>query len=176
MFSLTKLRPALIPSASRLAARLLGEGEYVDDSFRVFCTDRRVRFTEMEYAVPRAHGPDVVRAILDLIRRDGIQTAMPIECRVVAGDDALLSPTHDQDSFYIAVHQYRGMSWEPYFRAVEALLRDAGGRPHWGKRHHMDAADVRARYPRSDDFLAVRDRLDPERVFTNDYTTRVLGG
>ncbi len=175
MFSLTKLRPALIPSASRLAARLLGEGEYVDDSFRVFSSERRIRFTEMEYAVPLDQGPDAVRAVLDLIERDGIETAMPIECRVVAGDDALLSPTHDRDSFYVAVHQYRGMPWEPYFRAVEQILFDLGGRPHWGKRHHLDAAAVRERYPRLDDFLAVRDRLDPDRVFTNAYTSRMLG-
>jgi L-gulonolactone oxidase len=30
-------------------------------------------------------------------------------------------------------------------------------------------------YPRFDDFLAVRDRVDPKRLFTNAYLERVLG-
>ena len=47
----------------------------------------------------------------------------------------MLSPAHDRDTTYIAVHQYRGMAWEGYFRAVEAIMDEYGGRPHWGKRH-----------------------------------------
>jgi hypothetical protein len=34
---------------------------------------------------------------------------------------------------------------------------------------------LRAVYPRFDDFLAVRDRLDPDRRFDNAYLRRVLG-
>ncbi len=50
-----------------------------------------------------------------------------------------------------------------------------GGRPHWGKMHNRDAESLRATYPRFDDFVAVRDRLDPQRVFGNAYLERVLG-
>ena len=50
-----------------------------------------------------------------------------------------------------------------------------GGRPHWGKLHYRDAASLRPAYPRCDDFLAVRERLDPRRVFANEYTAQVLG-
>jgi L-gulonolactone oxidase len=50
-----------------------------------------------------------------------------------------------------------------------------GGRPHWGKRHFLDAEALRPLYPRFDDFLAVRDRFDPQGLFANDYTDRVLG-
>ena len=50
-----------------------------------------------------------------------------------------------------------------------------GGRPHWGKMHFQDAASLTRLYPRFGDFLAVRDRLDPDRVFTNSYLERVLG-
>ena len=51
-----------------------------------------------------------------------------------------------------------------------------GGRPHWGKMHTLDATALRARYPRFDDFTALRDRLDPHRAFRNPYLDRVLGG
>ncbi|HYH33717.1 MAG TPA: D-arabinono-1,4-lactone oxidase, partial [Nocardioides sp.] len=50
-----------------------------------------------------------------------------------------------------------------------------GGRPHWGKLHTLAAAGLRALHPRFDDFLAVRDRLDPDRVFGNAHLRQVLG-
>ena len=67
--------------------------------------------------------------------------------RVAAGDDALLSPSHERDTAYIAVHQYRGMEWRPYFEAVEEIMNAYGGRPHWGKRHFQTAATLAPRYP-----------------------------
>ena len=54
-------------------------------------------------------------------------------------------------------------------------MAEHDGRPHWGKMHTLDADRLRALYPRFDDFLAVRDRLDPARVFANPYLERVLG-
>jgi L-gulonolactone oxidase len=74
------------------------------------------------------------------------------------------------------VHQFSGAPYEPYFRAVENLARDLGGRPHWGKMHYRDAESLRPVYPLFDEFVALRDRLDPQRVFANAYTERVLGG
>ncbi len=71
----------------------------------------------------------------------------PIEMRVAAGDDAYLSPSHERDTAYIAVHQYRGMEWRPYFEAVEAIMDSYGGRPHWGKRHFQTAATLAAALP-----------------------------
>ncbi|OZB82866.1 MAG: hypothetical protein B7X41_15810, partial [Microbacterium sp. 14-71-5] len=62
-----------------------------------------------------------------------------------------------------------------YFDAVEQICLAHGGRPHWGKLHSLDADQLRERYPRFDDFLALRDRLDPERRFGNRYLERVLG-
>lgn len=169
----TRARPSLIPHLSRVATRLLSEGEYVDRSFRVFASRRDIRFTEMEYAVPRDLGPDVVRRVLAVVGQH--PTAMPVEVRVVRGDEALLSPTHGRDSVYVAVHQYTGMPWQPLFTAVEEVMGDVDGRPHWGKRHQLDHTVLAERYPRFGDFLAVRDRLDPDRVFANAYTERVLG-
>jgi L-gulonolactone oxidase len=94
---------------------------------------------------------------------------------VTAADDALLSPSHERDTAYIAVHQYRGMEWRPYFKAVEEIMDGFGGRPHWGKRHFQTAATLAPRYPRWADFQAARDKLDPDRAFANEYATRVLG-
>jgi L-gulonolactone oxidase len=170
-----RLAPRWIPALSRLAARLASGSRTIDRSDRVFANERRVRFTEMEYALPRADAPEAARRVIDWVRSNRYPVFFPIEMRVSAGDDALLSPAHARDSAYVAVHQYRGMEWRPYFEAVERIMDDYGGRPHWGKRHFQTAAALAERYPRWDAFLAARDELDPGRVFGNEYATRVLG-
>ncbi len=170
-----KLFPRAIPSLSRFAAWLASGSKSIDRSDRIFANERRVRFTEMEYGVPREHGPEAVRRVIEWVRSNRYPVFFPIEMRVVAADDALLSPSHERDTAYIAVHQYRGMEWRPYFEAVEAIMNDYVGRPHWGKRHFQTATSLAERYPRWAEFQAARDELDPKRVFSNEYAARTLG-
>jgi FAD-linked oxidoreductase len=170
-----KAVPRSIPSLSRLAAWLASGSTATDRSDRIFANERRVRFTEMEYGVPREHGPEAARRVIEWVRSNRYPVFFPIEMRVTAADDALLSPSHERDTAYIAVHQYRGMEWRPYFEAVEAIMNEYGGRPHWGKRHFQTAATLAERYPRWAAFQAARDELDPGRAFTNEYAERILG-
>jgi L-gulonolactone oxidase len=170
-----KAVPRAIPALSRLAARVASGSRTTDRSDRVFANQRRVRFTEMEYALPREHGPEAARRVIEWVRSNRYPVFFPIEMRVAAGDDAQLSPAHERDTAYIAVHQYRGMEWRPYFEAVEEIMDSYGGRPHWGKRHFQTAATLAPRYPAWPEFQKARDQLDPTRVFTNPYVERVLG-
>jgi L-gulonolactone oxidase len=165
--------PGAIPTLNRLVTRLSGTRTLVDRSDRVFASPRLVRFTEMEYAMPRAAAADAVRAIK--AAAEGYAISFPIEVRFVAPDDALLSPAHERETVYVAVHAFKGMAWEPYFRAVEAIADEHGGRPHWGKRHFQTAATLAPRYPGWERFAAVRARLDPDGLFANAYTDRVFG-
>jgi L-gulonolactone oxidase len=167
--------PSRIPQLNRLVTRLAGRSERVERSAAIFASPRLVRFTEMEYALPRGRTVEAVRGVMELIERGGFAVPFPIEVRTVAGDDAHLSTAYGRDSGYVAVHMFRGMAWEPYFRAVEALMDRLEGRPHWGKRHFQTAATLRSRYPQWDRFQAVRARLDPDGRFANAWTDRVLG-
>jgi L-gulono-1,4-lactone dehydrogenase len=175
--------PSQIPRINRLVTRLAGSSLRVDRSDRIFASPRLVRFTEMEYALPRERTVEAVRRVLELVQsapRTGgphgrLAVPFPIEVRTVAGDDALISTAAGRDSGFVAVHMFGGMAFEPYFRAVEAIMDELDGRPHWGKRHFQTAATLRGRYPDWDRFQAVRRRLDPEGRFANAYTERVLG-
>ena len=167
--------PKRIPALSEFVSKQIGETTKQDRSYRVFASERRVRFTEMEYAIPRRHAAEAVRRALDAAERAEPAVGFPIEVRFVAGDDAFLSPAHERDTTYIAVHQYEGMAWEGYFRAIEAVMEPFGGRPHWGKRHFQTSETLAERYPRWRDFAALRARMDPHGVFRNAYTDRVLG-
>jgi L-gulono-1,4-lactone dehydrogenase len=167
--------PSANPALARLVTRLLRREVRVDRSEAIFASERRVRFTEMEYALPRARGAEALRRVIDLVRERRIAVLFPIEFRLVAGDDALLSPAHGRPTAYVAVHQFEGMEWRPYFEATEAIMRELGGRPHWGKRHSQTAATLAPLYPRWDAFQRIRAELDPAGTFANDYTARILG-
>lgn len=168
-------RPGLVPRINRLASKALSAREYVDSSYKVFCSERNVVFRESEYAVPREHVVEVVQQLRAWIDRSGERFPFPIEVRVAAADDILLSTAYGRDTGYIAIHQYHRLEHDMYFDAFEQIVEAFGGRPHWGKLHTLGAEQFRERYPRFDDFLAIRDRLDPQRAFTNPYTRQVFG-
>jgi FAD-linked oxidoreductase len=166
--------PSQIPRLNRAIASLIGRSEHLDASNRVYANVRLVRFTEMEYGIPREHAAAALERVLDMIERRRLPIGFPIELRVVAADDAMLSTAYGRPTAYIAVHQYLGMEYESYFRGVEVIMDDYGGRPHWGKRHYQSATTLAERYPEWERFTEIRSRLDPEGRFENDYTRRVL--
>ncbi|MEU5862482.1 MULTISPECIES: D-arabinono-1,4-lactone oxidase [unclassified Nonomuraea] len=168
-------RPALIPRINAISAAALGDSEAVDTSYKVFTARRDVRFLEMEYAVPRRYLAQALRETRDLIDRMDWKITFPVEVRVTPPSDAWLSTAYGRDSAYVACHIYRPTPNPAYFEGVEEIMNRLEGRPHWGKLHTRDAAYLRKVYPRFDDFVALRDRLDPRRVFTNDYLDVVLG-
>ncbi len=171
---LGKMRPTLIP---RLATALPSSGkrEYVNDSYKIFASPRIVRFYEMETAIPRASLVPALKEIRAMIDARGYLLNFPVEVRFTAADDVPLSTAFERESAYIAVHVFKGMEYEPYFKDVEAILKNYGARPHWGKLHFQNASDLTRQYRRFDDFLALRNRLDPQRVFANAYLTQVFG-
>lgn len=169
------LVPSVVPPFSRLAVKLTGNREYTDLSNRVLTQNRDVRFREMEYALPAENVRPAFEALRALIDERGWRISFPVEVRFAAADDLWMSTAHGRASGYIAVHRYYRENPTEYFEAVEKIMLSFGGRPHWGKMHTLDADILRDRYPRFDDFLALRDRLDPTRMFSNTYLERVLG-
>ena len=168
-------RPAWQPRINELAGQILSPRTFTDHSAAVFVSPRRVRFVEREYAIPRASLGPVITELRRWIDRHDERIGIPIEIRSAAADDLWLSTGYQRENAYVAVHHYWRKDPTRYFAAFEAIVAEHGGRPHWGKTHTLDAARLRQLYPRFDDFLAVRDRLDPGRVFANPYLERVLG-
>ena len=167
--------PAAVEPISRLSSRALSARTYTAASHEVFCTARRVRFTEMEYGLPREALREAFTGLRSVVESMPFKIAFPVEVRVSAADDIWLSHGYGRDSAYIAIHQFVGMPYEPYMRAFEKIAEPLGGRPHWGKLNWRTAESLRSAYPKFDEFLSVRDKLDPNRFFANDYTRRIFG-
>jgi FAD-linked oxidoreductase len=167
--------PGAVPTINGISARALGARTYSDRSDRVFTSPRRVRFKEQEYAIPREELAGALREVRSLIERSGWRIGFPIEVRLLPAEDAWLSMAYGRQTAFIAIHVFHSAPHEEYFRGVEEVLTPLGGRPHWGKLHTRDAAYLEGVYPRFGDFLALRDRIDPDRRFANAYTTRIFG-
>jgi FAD-linked oxidoreductase len=167
-----------VPSAiPRLATALPSQGrqERVDASYRIFASKRLVRFYEMEYSIPFNALPEALTRVRAMVDDKGFKVSFPVEVRASRSDDIPLSTSTGRDSAYVAVHMYRGTEFEPYFRAVEDIMMDYEGRPHWGKIHFRDRNSLQTVYPELASFGELRDRLDPSGMFTNAYLNRVLG-
>lgn len=168
------------PKISKKVAQTIGSlitgGEDVQYAHKVFASTRLVRFQEMEYNVPVEHFVTVMRELEALFQsgqHDSI--AFPIECRFVRRDDIFLSPAYEREAAYIAVHEYKGKPYRAYFDAAEAIFKRYEGRPHWGKMHSRQAADLRPAYPQWAAFQTARQQLDPDGVFMNAYLKTLFG-
>jgi L-gulono-1,4-lactone dehydrogenase len=166
--------PASIPTMNRLASHALSARTFSDVSHRVFTSPRRVVFRETEYAVPRAVGMQALGEVRALVERKGWRVSFPVEIRYAPADDVWLSTAYDRETVYLALHMNAQTDHTAYFTGVEQVLRTFDGRPHWGKLHTRTAEDLAPGYPRFEEFVALRDRVDPERLFTNAHLERVL--
>src|SRR5699024_3176267 len=125
--NLARLAPRLTTPVNFVASRALTERTYTAASHDVFVTPQRVRFREMEYAIPIEAVPAALTEVRRWLNSAGVAVPFPIEVRFVAADDVWLSTAHGRRSGYIAVHQYLGMEYREYFRAVAQIMAQFGG-------------------------------------------------
>jgi len=151
------------------------EGERIGWSHEILPSLREEKFHEMEYSLPAALGPACFRELAARLRARHPEVAWPMEYRTVAADDALLSMAHGRDTVAISVHQDGRYAHEPVFAAVEPIAVEAGGRPHWGKWHRLDASSLARVYPEWERFRSIRRGLDPHGVFLSPYLRALLG-
>jgi L-gulonolactone oxidase len=175
MNHLGKIVPPLVPKLNSMVAGESGRAEYITTSYEVFASPRRVRFYEMEYAVPIESGIEAFQKVVQLIGDLDHYISFPVEYRVLGKDEIPMSTASDRDSAFIAVHVFRNTPFEKYFRGVEEIMVDYDGRPHWGKLHFQDHESLSKIYPQWEAFQNVRRSMDPLGIFSNPYLDKVLG-
>ncbi|MBK7720809.1 MAG: FAD-binding protein [Austwickia sp.] len=167
--------PVITPAAKAVTAQRLSRREYTAFSHEVFVHGHRPRFIETEYAVPAPVVKDVLLELKAWTDDAGSTITHPVKVRFSAPDDLWMSPSYQRQSAWISVQQYHRMDHVDYFAAFEDIVAAHDGRPHWGKLHRLGAKSLARLYPRYEDFLAMRERVDPKRVMSNQYLRRVLG-
>lgn len=153
---------------------LAEEGHRCAWSYEVLPNYRPHKHTEMEYSIPAAKGPDCMAAIGDLLRSEFTHVRWPVEYRTLAADDVWLSTAFECDTVTISVHEDIREDDEPYFRACEEIFLAHDGRPHWGKVNYLNGHELTACHPRWHDWWQVRNDVDPNGTFLNNYLASLV--
>lgn len=172
---LFEFSPALRRRAAQSAMADIPPEVAVDEGWKLLSNERPVRFKEMEYHVPIAEQVGALREIIARIERDAPGVFFPIEARIIAPDDAWLSPFYQRESGSIAIHAWYREDHEWMFRLAEPVLRETGGRPHWGKLHSLGAMELQRLYPMFAEAQAMRRTIDPDGRMINHFLRRIFG-
>lgn len=171
----TQFFPNSTPAVSRFTTKLIGPSAKQHHSHRIFATVRIVKFNEMEYNIPLEHFKEAIVRAKEIIEKDKINVNFPIECRFVKSDNLHLSPAYQRESAYLAFHVYQKNPYKDFFRKMEDLMLEYDGRPHWGKMHTLKADILSKKYPKWNEFLAIREKLDPNQTFINQHLKELFG-
>lgn len=172
---LFEFAPELRKKAAQSAMADIPPDIAIDEGWKLLSNERPVRFKEMEYHLPITEQVGALREIIRRIESDARGVFFPIEARIIAPDDAWLSPFYERESGSIAVHAWYKEDHDWMFRLAEPVFREAGGRPHWGKLHSLGAQEFKQLYPQFAEADAVRRSVDPDGRMLNPFLKRIFG-
>lgn len=166
--------PALRKKLLQLAIKAAPEEELVGNSWEILSSVRDTKFNEMEYHLPPARALDALEAVRVYVERYRPDVFFPFEVRRTAADSAWLSPFNDGERISVAVHCHAPDDYAFLFTEIEPILRQFGGRPHWGKLNSLQARDFAELYPQWEAFGDLRRRLDPRGHLLNAYLSNLF--
>ncbi|GLJ06034.1 hypothetical protein SUGI_0030600 [Cryptomeria japonica] len=160
----------------------------ITDQNQLICSwDRRVKSRQtfdLEIRVPLSRARE---AIIDVKKiRDLNPNALcalegsGIVMRTIKKSEAFLGPPEDMVTFEVIYYRYRKayvpkFNMDIYQEIEQLLIEKYGGNLHWGKSggHLFDGLAKRTvNLPK---FLMVKKKLDPQGLFSNDWTDALLG-
>jgi FAD/FMN-containing dehydrogenase len=176
VLAVERARPRWIPAMNRALARVyLDRPARVGASTLMLTTPMPVRHRETEGAVPMTRAAEAFDRIVRMLSRDQLAVNVPLELRFVRGDDAWMSPAEGADTCQLGAYAGGVPDVDRYFAGFWRELRALGARPHWGKELDHEAAELATLFPGMARFQALRDRLDPARIFAGPFHQRILG-
>ena len=149
-------------------------GERVGYSCRIFPSPRERLFNEIEFSLSAEAGLECLQELVTLLHEDFPEVQWPLEYRFVRGEEAWLSPSYGRDSVTISAHEGAERPHQKFFSAVEEIFVRHQGRPHWGKVHSHNSSRLSRLYPRFQEFLSLRKRIDPAGRFLNQHLARIF--
>lgn len=170
----TRFFPSLSAHLAKLSGKLVPTSTKINWSHKIYTTPRKVPFYEMEYAIPYDAFKDVKKECVRVFSQKKFPMHFPTENRFGKEDDIYLSLAHKRKSAYIAFHAYKGTDCKDYFKTMEAICAAHEGRPHWGKIHTRTSSDFQKMYPQWNDFLSIREQMDPDQIFVSEYMRTLL--
>ncbi len=128
---------------------------------------------QSEFHVPRRHAVAALEALV-AVRHSFSHLIQAGEFRTVGADRLWMSPQYQRDTLSIHFTWRRdAAAVDQAVSQIEAALAPYEALPHWGK--VFSARDLSEHYPMASAFKKVRERMDPERKFWNEWLDRIIG-
>ena len=89
--------------------------------------------------------------------------------RAVKADDLWLSMGYGADMCHIGFYMSSCYGTAAYLAKAENIVLSLGGLPHWGKPFDPIKVDFASVYPKWQEFKALRQTMDPNGVFENEW-------
>lgn len=164
----------------RTVTRFKDFSDVTGDVYQVFCRGIATPQINVEIGIPLARAGEVIRKIKAWHADTQPHMHYPIILRCTGPSSSWLSPAYQQDTcffgFVVYYSEDGSLSEEGvnFLRAVEEVLAEEGGRPHWGKYFEAPLYDWASLYPQWHEFASVREALDPQHKFENAFTAALL--
>ncbi|RFA13900.1 metal chaperone, involved in Zn homeostasis, GTPase of family protein [Subtercola boreus] len=164
----------------RTVSRFRDFTDITGDVYQVFCRGIATPQINVEIGIPLARAGAVIAKIKQWHAETQPRMHYPVILRCTGPSDGWLSPSRNEDTCYFGFVVYYAadgsLSEEggDFLRAVERVVAEEGGRPHWGKYFDESLYDWPALYPEWEAFQGVREALDPQHRFANAFTAALL--
>jgi len=103
---------------------------------------------------------------------------MPIEIRFAPKNKAALSMAYKRETCYIGIIAYKpfgkDIDYKNYFKDVHAIFEAHKGRHHWAKHTFYTKEQIRDNYPDWENFVSLKNKLDPNGIFMNTFLKRLF--
>jgi FAD/FMN-containing dehydrogenase len=128
-------------------------------------------FTQYQCVVPKQASRDAIRAILQLVAESGRGSFLAVLKLFGAQGDGMLS--FPMEGYTLTLDFPVNSATLNLLLALDSIVSDHGGRLYLAKDARAGAAMLRRGYPRLEEFLAVRNRVDPMRRFASLQSERL---
>ncbi|KAI5394222.1 L-gulonolactone oxidase 3 [Lathyrus oleraceus] len=111
----------------------------------------------------------------------GIDNYNGILIRYIKASEAYLGPS--EDSIVIDFNYYRAndqftprLNQDVWEELEQMAFFKYGAKPHWAKNRNLAFLNVRQKYPKFNAFIDAKNQMDPQNVFSGDWSDEILYG
>ena len=112
---------------AEMQTQSLPPNEHIGRPYQIYPMVYDPNFHEMEYFLPMEHARDIITEMRRLMRRWLPLSIYPLEVRMVAADEAWMSPNYKRTNLVISISGQPGTGYWPYLRACDSLFAEFGG-------------------------------------------------